>query len=58
VNEVSKAFFWTPHVQMFSFFTAVASLALHQWMQPRLPTLMPRRMVVEPGSRLGGATEL
>jgi hypothetical protein len=39
VNEVTKAFFWTPHLQVFNIFIPVASLYLFWWMQPRLRTL-------------------
>jgi hypothetical protein len=38
-NEVTKAFFWVPHLQIFNIFVPIASLSLYCWMQPRLQTL-------------------
>ncbi|MDF2774728.1 MAG: hypothetical protein K0S86_4228 [Geminicoccaceae bacterium] len=35
VNEVTKVFFWTPHLQILNVFIAVASLSLLVWMQGR-----------------------
>ncbi len=46
VNEVTKAFFWTPHLQMFNLFAPVASLALFGWLRPRLATLRLRYFAV------------
>ena len=39
VNEVTKAFFWTPHFQIFNVFIPVASIALFRWQ------LSPSRIV-------------
>jgi hypothetical protein len=39
VNEVTKAFFWTPHFQIFNVFIPVASIALFRWQ------LSPARIV-------------
>lgn len=44
VNEVTKAFVWTPHLQIFNIFIPVASLYLFWWMQPRLRTLTWRQV--------------
>ncbi|HEU0298235.1 MAG TPA: hypothetical protein VFR37_02250 [Longimicrobium sp.] len=38
-NEVTRAYFWTPHLQMFNIFVPVLSLWLFGWLQPRLGTL-------------------
>jgi hypothetical protein len=46
VNEVTKAFFWTPHLQVFNILLPVASVYLFHWMQPRLPLLSLPRIVV------------
>lgn len=35
VNQVTKASFWTPHLQIFNVFVPVASVALYQWMLDR-----------------------
>jgi hypothetical protein len=35
VNEVTKAFFWTPHLQIFNIFIPIASVALYRWMMLR-----------------------
>jgi hypothetical protein len=35
VNEVTKAFFWTPHLQILNIFIPVASVALYRWMMLR-----------------------
>lgn len=35
VNEVTKAFFWTPHLQILNVFVCVATLSLLVWMQAR-----------------------
>lgn len=39
VNEVTKAFFWTPHLQILNLFITVASLSLLVWMQERAPMI-------------------
>jgi hypothetical protein len=39
VNEVTKAFFWTPHFQIFNVFIPVFSIALFRWL------LWPARIV-------------
>lgn len=39
VNEVTKAFFWTPHLQILNVLISVASLSLLVWMQERAPTI-------------------
>ena len=41
-NAVTKPFFWTPHLQIFSVFLAVASMCLFRAMQPRLRTMRGR----------------
>ncbi|HEU4881447.1 MAG TPA: hypothetical protein VFT45_04350 [Longimicrobium sp.] len=38
-NEVTRAFFWTPHLQLFNVFVPVLSLWLFCRLQPRLGTL-------------------
>jgi hypothetical protein len=35
VNEVTKAFFWTPHMQMFNVLVPLASVALCRWLLGR-----------------------
>jgi hypothetical protein len=35
VNQVTKAFFWTPHMQIFNILIPVASVALYHWMLRR-----------------------
>lgn len=39
VNQVTKVFFWTPHLQILNVFISVASLSLLVWMQVRGPDL-------------------
>lgn len=39
INEVTKAFFWTPHQQIFNVFVPVMSIYLYRWMQTRLPAI-------------------
>lgn len=35
VNEVTKAFFWTPHTEMLNVFIPMASVALYRWILER-----------------------
>ena len=39
INEVTKAFFWTPHQQIFNVFVPVMTIYLYRWMQTRLPAM-------------------
>jgi hypothetical protein len=39
LNESTKAYFWTPHTQMFNILMPVVGLWLYHSLQPRLPTL-------------------
>lgn len=42
VNLVTKAFFWTPHVQFFSVLLPVVSIYVFRAMQPMVPTMRLR----------------
>ncbi|HKP74836.1 MAG TPA: hypothetical protein VJT67_04800, partial [Longimicrobiaceae bacterium] len=44
VNEVTKAFFWSPHQQLLNVLIPVGAIALYAWMQPRLGALGWPRM--------------
>lgn len=36
-NEVTKAFFWTPHMQIFNLFMPIASVAINRWLLTSRP---------------------
>jgi hypothetical protein len=41
VNSVTKAFFWTPHQQMFLILVPVATIAIARWVLQARPSVLP-----------------
>ena len=44
INNVTKAFFWTPHLQILSMLTPLLAVALSMWLHTRSATLSLRRI--------------
>jgi hypothetical protein len=43
VNELTKPFFWTPHLQIFNIAVPIGSIALYAWLRPRRARLSGRQ---------------
>ena len=43
VNELTKPFFWTPHLQIFNIAVPIGSVALYAWLRPRRGALSGRQ---------------